>query len=107
MIWSDETSVVLLYRRGGYRIWRQPKEAFVRSCIRERWKGASEFMFWGCFTYDKKGLCHCWLPESAQDRRLAEAAVEALNAELEPLACERWELTTHMARLGLRQKPGR
>ena len=36
VIWSDETSVVLLYRRGGYRIWRQLEEAFVRSCIRER-----------------------------------------------------------------------
>lgn len=28
-------------------------ERFLRSCIRERWKGASEFMFWGCFSYDK------------------------------------------------------
>ena len=45
MIWSDETSVILLHRRGGYRIWRSKDEAFVRSCIRERWKGASEFMF--------------------------------------------------------------
>ena len=45
MIWSDETSVVLLHRRGGYKIWRKADEAFVRSCIRERRKGYLEFMF--------------------------------------------------------------
>jgi transposase len=36
VIWSDETAVVLLHRRGSYRIWRQPSERFLRSCIRER-----------------------------------------------------------------------
>ena len=107
VIWSDETSVVLLHRRGGYRIWRQPEEACVRSCIRERWKGSSEFMFWGCFTYDEKGPCHCWAPETAKDRQLAEARVEELNKVLEPAAKEAWELNTQMTRLGLRQRPGR
>ena len=45
VIWSDETSVVLNHRRGGYRIWRTPEEKLCKSCIRERWKGYSEFMF--------------------------------------------------------------
>lgn len=36
VIWTNETSVVLLHRRGGYRIWRSKDEAFLRSCIRER-----------------------------------------------------------------------
>jgi len=45
VIWSDETSVVLLHRRGGYRIWRTAEEKVNKSCIRERWKGSSEFMF--------------------------------------------------------------
>ena len=53
VIWSDETAVVL-HRRGGYRIWRTKDERFIRIAIRERWKGYSEFMFWGCFSYDKK-----------------------------------------------------
>lgn len=56
VIWTDETSVILLHRRGGYRIWRTKEESFVRSAIRERWKGESEFMFWGSFSYDIKGL---------------------------------------------------
>jgi transposase len=45
VIWSDETSVILLHRRGAYRVWRTKEEAFARSVIRERWKGSSEFMF--------------------------------------------------------------
>jgi transposase len=56
VIWSDETSVVLNFRRGGYRVWRRSDERFVKSCIRPRWKGYSEFMFWACFTYDRKVL---------------------------------------------------
>jgi transposase len=85
VIWSDETSVVPLHRRGGYRIWRTKDERFVRSAIRERWKGYSEFMFWGCFSYDKKGPCHCWLPETKQEKEQAEKAIEKLNEELEPI----------------------
>jgi transposase len=45
VIWSDETSVLLGHRRGGYKVWRRSNEAFKRSCIQERWKGFSEFMF--------------------------------------------------------------
>ncbi|KAL2128636.1 hypothetical protein VTI74DRAFT_8909 [Chaetomium olivicolor] len=37
-IWSDETSVILNHRRGGYRVWRIPQEKFVKSVICERWK---------------------------------------------------------------------
>ena len=106
VIWSDETSVVLNFRRGGYRVWRTADEAFSPTCIRERWKGYSEFMFWGCFTYDKKGPCHCWLPETAQEKKQAQKDIEKLNKKLEPIAKEQWELSTGMSRLGLRDKPG-
>ncbi|EFQ95129.1 hypothetical protein PTT_06957 [Pyrenophora teres f. teres 0-1] len=36
VIWSDETSVVLNHRRGGYRVWRRPEEVFTKTVIRER-----------------------------------------------------------------------
>ncbi|KAJ0130726.1 Uncharacterized protein HZ326_26184 [Fusarium oxysporum f. sp. albedinis] len=107
VIWSDETSVVLLHRRGGYRIWRLPEERFLRSCIRERWKGSSEFMFWGCFSYDKKGPFHCWSPETSKEKKEAEEAIQAMNAELEPVMKEKWELENGMRRLGLRNLPGK
>jgi transposase len=50
LIWTDETSVLLGQRRGGYKIWRKPHERVVKSCIRPRWKGYSEFMFWCKYT---------------------------------------------------------
>jgi transposase len=62
LIWTDETSVLLGQRRGGYRIWRQPWERVVKSCIRPRWKGYSEFMFWGSFSYHYKGTSIACLP---------------------------------------------
>ncbi|KAJ5908818.1 hypothetical protein N7495_001500 [Penicillium taxi] len=36
VIWTDETSVILLHRRGGYRIWRTKEERLLRSYIYER-----------------------------------------------------------------------
>ena len=107
VIWSDETSVILLHRRGGYRIWRRADERFLRSCIRERWKGTSEFMFWGAFSYDSKGPCHCWTPETSQERAAATKAIEKLNEELELVMKEQWELSNGMRRLNLRQLPGK
>lgn len=106
VIWSDETSIILLHRRGGYRVWRRSDEAFTRSCIRERWKGASEFMFWAAFSYDKKGPCHCWSPETAKEKKEATAIIDKMNEELEPLMREEWELSNGMRRLHLRQLPG-
>jgi hypothetical protein len=64
-------------------------------------------MFWGCFTYDKKGPCHCWAPETAAEKREAEKAIEQLNAILEPELRQEWELTNRIRRLNLRQTPGR
>jgi hypothetical protein len=97
----------LNHRRGGYRVWRTPEEKFVKSCIRERWKGYTEFQFWGCFSYDSKGPCHIWHPETAQERKAAEKDLEELNAKLEPILREQWELETGMRRLKLRNQGGR
>jgi len=107
VIWTDETSVVINHRRGGYRVWRKADERVVKSCIRERWKGYSEFMFWGCFSYDKKGPCHVYQPETKAEREDAARRIEQLNAELEPLQREEWELSESMRRTGLRNKRGR
>lgn len=64
-------------------------------------------MFWACFTYDRKGPCHCWLPETTIEKREAEAAIAALNKELEPILRQQWELDNGMRRLNLRQLPGK
>ena len=106
VIWSDETSVVLNSRRGRIRQWRQPGEVYNQACIRRRYVKAMEFMFWGCFSYDKKGLCHIWKPETAAEKRACQADLDRMNALLEPEAKEAWELETGMRRMGLRNPPG-
>ena len=91
VIWSDETSVVLCVRRGGYRVWRKPDQSVNKTAIRERWKGYSEFMFWACFSYDHKGPCHVWRVETPSERKQAEEEIEKLNAQNEPLIRAKWE----------------
>ena len=65
LIWTDETSVQLGGTRGRRRVWRKPEEQFHKHVIKRRWKGFQEFMFWGSFSYDKKGPCHVWEKENA------------------------------------------
>lgn len=107
VIWSDETSVVIGHRRGGWRLWRRPDEAFVYSCIRPRWAGYMEFMWWSCFSYDEKGPYHIWVPETPAEKKAADTEIERRNAAAEPELQAEWELNTMMARVGLRNKPGR
>jgi hypothetical protein len=42
-------------------------------------------MFWGCFTYDKKGPFHIWTPETKKEKEEAKKAVDKMNQELEPI----------------------
>lgn len=62
-------------------------------------------MFWGCFSYDQRGPCHCWLPETAAEKRQAEAAIQDLNKDLKPIFKQQWELEMEMRRLNLRRQP--
>ena len=58
-------------------------------------------MFWGCFSYDKKGPCHIWKAETVQEKKQAKAQINKINTELEPELRRNWELETGMRRLGL------
>lgn len=106
VIWSDETSVILS-RRGSQRVWRTPEDVFDYTSIRPRWKGFSEFMFWGCFTWDSQGPCHIWEPETAPQRKEAEKELAQVNEKNEERMKAEWELTAGIGRLGLRNKPGK
>jgi transposase len=105
VIWSDETSVVLGHRRGQVRCWRATDEAFADTVIRRRWKGFSEFMFWGCFSYDRKGPCHIWRPQTVAQRKQDDEYVAEINVKNEAEAKAKWELTTGIHRLNLRRNP--
>jgi hypothetical protein len=63
-------------------------------------------MFWGSFSYNRKGPCYCWRPETAQEKREADIKIARLNKELEPVMKQQWELENGIRRLNLRQLPG-
>jgi transposase len=109
VIWSDETWVTTGQRRGRIRVWRQPGEKFSIDCIRNKFKKSSsgDFMFWGCFLYDKKGPYHIWQDETPAEKKAAEAEIEQWNKEREPAMKEQWEAVNGMRRLRLRMIPGR
>jgi hypothetical protein len=102
IIWTDETSVVLGHRRNGSRLWRTKEDRYNLTVIRPRWNGTSEFIFWSCFTYDKKGPYHIWKKEMTQEKKQAQKELDRINAELEPQLKSIWELQTGMRWLQLR-----
>jgi hypothetical protein len=107
VIWTDETSVVLGHKRGKSRVWRRAEEKYKKHCIKRRWKGRKEFMFWGAFSYYIKGPCHIWKDETAAEKKAAKRDLEERNTLVEEANRRMWELETGMRRMGLRNKPGR
>lgn len=84
VLFSDETSVQVGHRRGGERVWRKPDEKDDDTVKRNRWKGYSDFMFWGSFSYNHKGPCHIWKDETKEEKLLAQKTIDKLNKEREP-----------------------
>jgi hypothetical protein len=92
VIWTDETSVVLNARRGGrLRVWRKANERFLKPVTRVCYKGFSEFIFWGCFSYERKGPMHCWKTETVKEKKAATKELERVNLALEPFMREIWD----------------
>jgi hypothetical protein len=98
--------VILGYRRGVIRVWRARGEAYKETVIRRRWKGFTEFMFWGCFSWDSKGPCHIWRTQSVVERKRDDLELAELNERLEATAKAKWELSSGLRRVNLRRNPG-
>jgi hypothetical protein len=85
VIWSDETSVIAGMRRGSYKVWRQVGESQLPEVTRMRWKSYMKFMFWGCFSWYRKGPCHIWKVEMEKERKAAKEEIDAWNLAMEPV----------------------
>ena len=83
VIWTDETGVILGHQQGGTQLWWTPEERYDKTVIQQCWKGVTEFMFWGSFSYDKKGPCYIWRPETAQEKKTAEKELAEMNTTQE------------------------
>lgn len=99
VIWTDETSVQLGGVRGRRRVWRLEEEAYDTHCIVHRWKGFSEFMWWSCFSYDKKGPGFVWPKETQKEKEEMEADLAQRNQEKYEEDKQMWELTNGIRRL--------
>src|SRR5450432_2097678 len=99
VIWTDETSVKLGGVRGARRIWRKRNEAFHPHVITRRWKGFSEFMWWSCFSYDKKGPYHIWELETKEEREACKKDLEERNRLRYDEDKLNWELENGIQRL--------
>jgi hypothetical protein len=44
--------------------------------VRQRWKGFSEFIFWGSFSYYVKGECYIWKLETAEEKKALKIDLE-------------------------------
>jgi hypothetical protein len=86
-------------------VWRILEERFTKSYIRLCWKEFSNFIFWVCFSYDKKSPCHIWKPEIKTEKVAVQKEIDKLNKKLEPILHQEWELNTQISRLDLHNKP--
>ena len=64
-------------------------------------------MFWGCFSYDKKGPFHIWSKKTAAEKKQPTKELDEINEAIEKDCKLEWELFTGMRRTGLRRKPGK
>jgi len=83
IIYSDEASIIVSAKRGMQNISRMvgESERYHPDCIERRYNNYSEAMFWGCFTYDHKGPCHIYYPETPAQQLANEVRMEKLNKE--------------------------
>jgi hypothetical protein len=104
VIFIDETSVQLGGIRGKRRVWRTTKEAYHPHVIKRRWKGFKEFMFWGSFSYDKKGPCHIWEEETQVEKAASKKDLDTKNAARIDMDEAIWNAANGMRRINLRRQ---
>jgi hypothetical protein len=62
-----------------------------RTVTRRQWKKATEYIFWGCFSYDLKGACQIWKKETKKEQLAAQQNLDEINAKWEPKYRTCWE----------------
>jgi len=91
VVFSDEASILVREHRGPNKISRKPDERYNPDCIEVRYNNYSEAMFWGCFSYDFKGPCHVYYPETANEKIKYEKMMDDHNAAQMDAIQEEWD----------------
>jgi hypothetical protein len=48
-------------------------------------------MFWEAFSFNKKGPCHVWEKETAEEKRERKANLDTRNSLIEKANKQKWE----------------
>ena len=91
IVFSDEASILVGEHRGPNKISRKPNERYNPDCIEVRYNNYSEAMFWGCFSYDFKGPCHVYHPETTDEKIKYKKMMDDHNAAQMPAIQEEWD----------------
>jgi hypothetical protein len=83
VIFSDEASIIVSEKRGQQKISRMvgQEERYHPDYIERRFNNYSEAMFWSCFTYDHKGPCHIYYPETPEQKAKNREEIDRLNEQ--------------------------
>jgi nitrogen regulatory protein PII-like uncharacterized protein len=57
------------------------EDRYYPDYIDRQYNNYTEAMFWGCFTYDYKGLCYIYYKETEEQKEDNEAEIERINEE--------------------------
>lgn len=56
-------------------------------------------MFQGCFSYDKKGLCHIWQAETPREKKEARREINAWNQTNHNRLYAKWKIKLNVRQL--------
>lgn len=111
IVFSDEASILVGEHRGHNKISRKLDEQYNPDCIEVRYNNYSEAMFWGCFSYDFKGPCHVYHPETTDKKIKYKKIMDDHNIAQMPAIQEEWDrlqVADAMKQKALsRKKPGK
>ena len=84
VVFSDEASILVREQRGFQRISCTLEERFHPDVIKVQYNNYLEAMFWGCFSYDHKGLCHIYMKEDLLKTADWDQIINEKNTEIKP-----------------------
>jgi hypothetical protein len=111
IVFSDKASILVGEHRGPNKISQKPDKRYHPDCIEVRYNNYSETMFWGCFSYDFKGPCHVYHPETTNEKIKYKKMMDDHNTAQMPAIQEEWDrlqVADAMKWIALgRKKPGK
>jgi hypothetical protein len=79
VVFSDEASILVGEHCRQHLISCIPEDRNHPDCIEVRYNNYSKAMFWGYFSYNFKGPCYVYYPETAKEKKYYQSIIDAYN----------------------------